>query len=95
MQTRVVADAQTGEVREVPLTQADLDQMAVDREESGWRVLRVERDLRLDASDQMMAPDRGLTDEQRAAWAAYRQALRDLPSSTTDPWAVVWPVPPQ
>ena len=30
----------------------------------------------------------------RAPWIAYRQALRDLPTATTDPRAVVWPVQP-
>lgn len=30
-----------------------------------------------------------------AAWAAYRQALRDLPANTTDPRNPVWPSKPQ
>jgi len=29
-----------------------------------------------------------------AAWAAYRQALRDLPANTADPRNPVWPIPP-
>jgi hypothetical protein len=30
----------------------------------------------------------------KQAWAAYRQLLRDLPSTVTDPTNVTWPVPP-
>lgn len=30
----------------------------------------------------------------REAWATYRQALRDLTVTYTDPIAVVWPTPP-
>lgn len=38
--------------------------------------------------------DAPLTADQRADWATYRQALRDLPGVTTDPALVVWPTPP-
>jgi hypothetical protein len=57
-----------------------------------WRLLREERDQLLKKTDYLMSPDYPHTEEQRKAWAAYRQALRDLPSATTDPAAVVWPV---
>jgi hypothetical protein len=30
----------------------------------------------------------------KAAWAAYRQALRDMPSSPDFPWDAIWPTPP-
>jgi hypothetical protein len=32
-----------------------------------------------------------MTDAQKAEWAAYRQALRDLPQTQTDPFNIVWP----
>ena len=35
-----------------------------------------------------------LTDEQKAEWATYRQQLRDLPATVTDPTNVTWPTPP-
>lgn len=41
---------------------------------------RGERDRRLAACDWTQLPDAPLTPEQRAAWADYRQALRDLPA---------------
>ena len=34
-----------------------------------------------------------VTSTKKAAWATYRQALRDLPASTDDP--IVWPTPPE
>ena len=45
--------------------------------------LRAERNRLLAASDWTQMPDSPLTDEQRAAWAQYRQALRDAPSTWT------------
>lgn len=49
---------------------------------------RPQRDQLLAASDWTQLPDAPLTDDQRAAWRTYRQALRDLPE-TGD-----WPEPP-
>jgi len=64
--------------------------------EQQWQMLRAERDRRLAASDVMVLPDRwaAYDESQRAAWTAYRQALRDLPEQTADPAAPVWPVSP-
>lgn len=49
-------------------------------EERVARGLRLERDVLLRASDWTMLADGPLTDVQRAAWARYRQALRDWPA---------------
>lgn len=35
-----------------------------------------------------------LTDAEKQAWSTYRQALRDLPSSSRFPWDPEWPVKP-
>lgn len=61
-----------------------------------WEKLRAERDRRLAASDIIVMPDRweAYTPEQRAAWAAHRQKLRDLPENTTNPANPVWPAAP-
>ena len=59
-----------------------------------WTLLRRKRDQRLAASDFTQIPDAPIDDEQRTAWAAYRQALRDLPAGTTDPAAITWPEVP-
>tara|TARA_Y100000114_G_scaffold151898_1_gene169363 strand:+ start:788 stop:1147 length:360 start_codon:yes stop_codon:yes gene_type:complete len=63
------------------------------------RLLRVERDARLVACDWRASSDLTLTD----AWKTYRQALRDLPASSTpkvdangdlDLTSVTWPTEP-
>ncbi len=41
--------------------------------------VRVTRDYALQMSDWTQMPDSPLTVEQKAAWADYRQKLRDLP----------------
>jgi hypothetical protein len=56
--------------------------------------IRAERDRRIAACDYLMIPDYPLSPESRAAWEAYRQALRDVPSQDGFPNAVVWPEPP-
>lgn len=54
---------------------------------------RSERNAKLAASDWTQLPDVTLTEEQKAAWSAYRQALRDY---MTD-WlpGKPWPVTPE
>ena len=52
------------------------------------------RNSLLTESDWTQMPDSPLTDAKKAEWAIYRQALRDLPSSTTDPSNPTWPDKP-
>lgn len=59
-----------------------------------FMTLRARRDALLRACDWTQMPDSPLTDELRSDWAAYRQALRDLPETVTDPAAAEWPVAP-
>ena len=70
--------------------QADADAL-----ESSWASLRTERNALLVSSDWTQAADSPLTDEVKATWATHREALRNLPSNTVDPDAVVWPVAPE
>lgn len=56
-----------------------------------WERLRNRRDGLLAQSDFRMVTDAPWDVEP---WAAYRQALRDLPDATTDPRAAVWPTQP-
>ena len=53
----------------------------IERRGSAEKAMRVYRDTYLAACDWTQLPDNGLTDEQRAAWAVYRQALRDAPAN--------------
>jgi len=58
---------------------------------------RAKRDKLLAESDVMVLPDRwaAMTTEQQAAWATYRQALRDIPQQEGFPATVVWPTQPE
>ena len=53
--------------------------------------LRLWRDAELRSSDYTQLPD-SVCD--KAAWATYRQALRDLPSQSNDPSKLVFPNKP-
>jgi hypothetical protein len=58
--------------------------------------LRRKRNFLIKGSDVYSLPDYPHpTPEVRQAWFDYRQALRDLPSTTEDPANPVWPVPPE
>lgn len=57
--------------------------------------IRMQRDALLYRSDWTQVPDAPLTAEQVAAWATYRQALRDVTEQPGFPANVVWPVQPQ
>lgn len=53
--------------------------------------VRAERNRKLTASDWTQVADAPV---DKAAWAAYRQGLRDVPSQAGFPWDVTWPVEP-
>ena len=57
-----------------------------------WFLIRSERDARLLSSDWTQLPDVPLATKE--AWAAYRQALRDI-TDQPDPFNIVWPTQPQ
>lgn len=61
------------------------------RDAAAREALRIERNRRLAVCDWTQVADAPV---DQAAWAAYRQALRDLPGSTPDPHSPVWPTPP-
>jgi hypothetical protein len=53
--------------------------------------VRKQRDALLTQSDWTQLPDAPV---DSAAWASYRQALRDVPAQAGFPFEVVWPVKP-
>ena len=55
---------------------------------------RQERDYLLESSDWTVLADSPLSAAKQAEWKTYRQALRDLPESTTDYANVTYPTPP-
>ena len=59
------------------------------------KALRIKRDMLLLKSDWTQLPDCPLTAPHKALWAAYRQALRDLPSRITSAGQKIpWPSKP-
>lgn len=74
----------------------DLDESVIESiyatvvDEEGFKNLRYKRNKLLAEVDWWATSDRTMTTEE----TAYRQALRDLPSNTTDPANPTWPTPP-
>ncbi len=55
---------------------------------------RARRSALLVASDWTQLSDSPLSSEGRAAWSAYRAALRGVPQQPGFPTAIEWPLPP-
>lgn len=64
--------------------------------DAAWVAFRAERNRRLAACDWTQLADAHLSQDKKDAWATYRQELRDLPESVTDPTgpSVSWPLDP-
>lgn len=56
--------------------------------------LRLHRNVLLSKCDWTRLDDAPITAEQKNNWAAYRQALRDVPTQGGFPWEVTWPTEP-
>jgi len=69
--------------------EAELAAGANDRAASA---LRTERDVKLTESDWTQVADAPV---DKAAWATYRQSLRDVPSQSGFPNEVTWPTEPE
>ena len=76
------------------------EEAARDAEEAAWlasandragKEQRAQRDSLLTASDWTQIPDAPV---DKAAWATYRQSLRDIPQQSGFPTTVVWPTQP-
>ena len=65
--------------------------------EGEWNQVRMRRNALLVQSDTDVLPDRwaAMTAEKQQAWSTYRQALRDIPATFSDPKDVVWPTKPE
>jgi len=70
-----------------------------DRLKEAWAAFRAERDRRLAETDWVVARAYERGEPVPEAWAAYRQALRDLPEQLTDEQVLAgdipWPEPPE
>ncbi|WP_169896357.1 phage tail assembly chaperone [Pseudomonas poae] len=57
-----------------------------------WASIRTRRQQLLTVTEVMQSADSStLTDAQRSELALYRQAVRDVPQDTGDPYKVEWP----
>ena len=54
--------------------------------------VRFDRNVLLEQSDWTQLPD--VPEATKAAWKAYREALRDVPAQAGFPYNVEWPTPP-
>lgn len=59
-----------------------------------WRAVRTQRNALLSGCDWTQVTDAVVSAENVAAWATYRQALRVVPQTQTDPRLIAWPTPP-
>lgn len=71
-----------------PLTTSEIEANT----ESQWAKIRSQRDSLLQSCDWTQLPD--VTIPNKADWAAYRQALRDI-THQSDPYNIVWPTSPE
>ena len=56
-----------------------------------WTIIRAERNKLLADCDWTQLPDAPVN---TAAWATYRQALRDITTQSGFPWTITWPESP-
>lgn len=86
----VITNAQTGEVTQRPLTQAEIAALQPTTEQLASEA-RAQRNALLSASDWTQVADAPV---DQAAWATYRQALRDITVQVGFPETINWPVAP-
>ncbi len=73
------------------ITETELAEQLKPTAEQVAEDVRGQRDSLLTASDWTQLPD---STADTAAWAAYRQALRDVPQQAVFPESIEWPVAP-
>ena len=90
----VITDARTGEVTKRPYTEAEVAAVKARMPEQ----VRAIRDMKLATEVDPIADNAlrwaALDAETQAAWAAYRQALLDVPAQAGFPHNVTWPDKP-
>ncbi len=69
-------------------------QAAADAHAAAWAQVRAQRNTLITATDWSQMVDAPISSGDKTAMAQYRQQLRDLPQTTTDPTQVVYPPVP-
>jgi hypothetical protein len=60
-----------------------------------WKKIRKERNQLLKDSDYIMVSDAPITTEKKEEWETYRQSLRDIPQTFSNPDDVTYPDKPE
>ena len=88
----------TGKIVQIPYTTEE--QAEYDTKKAAWDAgandrkaaqVRAERNAKLAATDWTQITD---STADKAAWATYRQALRDVTAQAGFPWTITWPDAP-
>jgi hypothetical protein len=86
VQQWTVVEKYSAEEKATVLAQAEAQKQQAQADQ-----VRAERNEKLAASDWTQLAD---STADKAAWAEYRQALRDITAQAGFPWAVTWPTMP-
>lgn len=74
-----------------PVEQAAWEAEVLDAQ---WTMVKTERNRLLAETDYTDLPNTPITAECRANFITYRQALRDITQTQTDPYNIIWPTVP-
>jgi len=110
MITRIENNIQTGQIKYLDSNNSEIEksiaeaeiyekQQAIIREQESpayiakqkWNEIRSKRNGFLSQSDWTQLDD---SKENKEAWAIYRQELRDIPQTFSNPDSVIWPSKP-
>lgn len=74
----------------------ELEKTQQEAEQNLWKTIREERDNLLAQSDRFMLVDlfNSLPQEKQVAWTNYRNDLRNIPETYSNPSEVIWPTRP-
>ncbi len=63
--------------------------------EAEWEAVRIQRNQLLAETDYTDLPNTPITTQSRTNFITYRQQLRDITNTQTDPYNIIWPTIPQ
>ena len=87
-----IVDLKTNSVTDNQLSQEEINEIEKSSREAEISSVRSTRNAKLTQSDWTQVADAPV---DQAAWATYRQALRDIPSQAGFPNEVTWPTEPE
>lgn len=93
---KTIVDLKTGETKTVEFTAEEYAALEQQRAaaDQDMTFVRSRRNSLLASSDWTQLSDAPLSDDERMAWATYRQELRDITTTYSRVSDVVWPTSP-